>query len=145
MWQKLINLISSLRSYDSLSPDIRVRQQVNQMLKTRPALTLNDWVELFQGEVSPTPSKSVIEFVYTSMQTYAGLEFGRVRPLDHIHHDLHLPLICWFDWPLQFCDDFCTTFGIDISDCFDEGEIATVQDLICFLNDQLNPVDSVSS
>ena len=135
MWRRLRNIFDSLRAYADLSPDLRTRQRVNQFLRDRPALSSDEWFEQFwqaQGIAQP-----IAAFVYTHMQTYSGLEFARVRPTDRLSEDLCLPLVCWFDWNLSFCEDFLASFSINLSDRFDPHQYTTVGDLVLFLNHQL--------
>lgn len=147
MWPKLKNLLASLRSYPSLSPDIALRRQINRQLRNRPALSAEAWYRTcWQGYPAPKPlSKDLVLFVYSRLQDYSGLELGRVRPRDRLQEDLKFPLICWFDWALAFCDDFCLTFGTDISDCFDEATFTTLADLMVFLQQNMLAMDSLPS
>jgi hypothetical protein len=76
-------------------------------------------------------------FLWERLAEYTGIHLGYVRPSDRLLEDLHFPAICWFDWPTTFCDDFLATFGVDLSDCFDESSFETLQDLVEFLNHKL--------
>ncbi|MBC7969619.1 MAG: hypothetical protein H7Z11_05725 [Verrucomicrobia bacterium] len=139
MWRWLRNIFGSLRAYADLSPDLRMRRRVNQCLRDRPALSVEEWFELFwkpQGIAQPLAA-----FVYTHMQAYSGLEFARVRPNDRLNEDLYLPLVCWFDWQTSFDEDFLSCFGIDLSDRFDPQSFTTVEELVIFLNHQLLSVN----
>ena len=139
MWRRFRNILDSLRAYADLSPDLKTRQRVNQLLRDRPALSVDEWFEQLwqpQGVTQPLAT-----FVYTHMQTYSGLEFARVRPNDRLIADLCLPLVCWFDWNLSFCEDFSACFGINLSDRFDPHQYETVEDLVVFLNYQLLSVN----
>lgn len=132
MWDRLKNLFFSFRTYKSLSPDFKVRQQVNRSLQHRPALNLDQWFETFykpQGIAYP-----VVAFAYTHLKQYSGLEFGRVLPDDRLHEDLHWSSVCWFDWEIQLCDDFCQTFDIDLSSHLVELNPSTVAEFVLFLN-----------
>lgn len=134
MWQKLKNLLISCQTYNDLSPDLGLRKKVNQTLLKRPALTSDDWFEIFfqtQGIEKP-----IVEFVYLSLAKYSGLDLQRVRPSDRLDEDLQLSLICWFDWSLQFCEDFYRNFGIDISLHLDLSALSTIEELILFLHYQ---------
>jgi len=71
------------------------------------------------------------------MQTYSSLSFGKVQPSDRICEDLHLSLVCWFDWELAFCEDFLATFAIDLTSQFNPNHFGTVKDLMLFLNQQV--------
>lgn len=149
MWQKLNNLIASLRSYPSLSPDIALRRQINRQLKHRhrPALSAEAWYYTYwQHYPTPQPfSKDLVLFVYSRLQDYSGIELGRVHPRDRLQEDLKFPLVCWFDWALAFCDDFCLTFGTDISDDFNEETFTTLADLMLFLQQNVLAMDSLPS
>jgi hypothetical protein len=134
MWQRFKNLVFSLKTYDDLSPDLKVRQQVNRLLRQRPALSLEQWFETFyqpQGIAYP-----VVSFVYEHFACYSGLEFARVLPSDQLEDDLHWTEVCWFDWQLSFYADFQQQFDLDISECWDDSELLTVEDVLLFLNDQ---------
>lgn len=139
MWRRLRNIFASLRAYADLSPDLRTRQCVNQFLRDRSALNVEEWFEaLWQPKGIAQP---IAAFVYTHMQTYSGLDFARVRPHDRLNDDLYLPLVCWFDWHLAFCEDFLEQFGVDLGDRFDPSQYTTIEELIVFLNQQLLSVN----
>jgi hypothetical protein len=132
MWHRFKNLVISLKTYNALSPDLKVRRQVNQMLRQRPVMSCDQWFESFyqpQGILY-----SVASFAYKRLPNYSGLEFGRVLPTDRLNEDLHWTQVCWFDWELNLYDDFGQTFGVDISGCLDEFNLETVKDLLLFLN-----------
>ncbi|MBF2027887.1 MAG: hypothetical protein IGS48_14175 [Oscillatoriales cyanobacterium C42_A2020_001] len=139
MWRSLKNFIFSLWTYSDLSPDLRMRRHVNKVLRSRPNLVATEWHQTCwqSSEVSPPVST----FVYQKMQEYSGLEFGRVRPSDRLNEDLHLPLVCWFDWELSFCEAFWQAFGVDLQAEFDLEQFTTVEDLVLFLNQQLLSVN----
>lgn len=139
MWRRLQNILYSLRSYADLSPDLRMRRRVNQSLRDRPSLSCDEWFERYWQKRNVI--KPVADFVYTRMPEYTKLDFTRVRPLDRLDADLHLPLVCWFDWHFSLCDDFWQTFGVDLGDRFDPDILSTVEDLVIFLNDQLVSVN----
>ncbi|MGF1524157.1 MAG: hypothetical protein ACFBSF_17700 [Leptolyngbyaceae cyanobacterium] len=144
MWQSVFNYFQSLRTYGDLSPDRAVRWQVNQQLRHRPKLSFEAWSNLFvKQDTSIAPS--LLNFVYTQLQQYSGLDVGRMRPSDRLIEDLQIPAVCWFDWALRLCDDFYNTFQIDISDEFDESLQETVGDLVYALNCYLQSMDSVPS
>ncbi|PZV19852.1 MAG: hypothetical protein DCF21_06450, partial [Leptolyngbya sp.] len=82
--------------------------------------------------------KPLIDFAYQQLHAYSGLEIGRVQPADHLVDDLAFPAVCWFDWSITLCEDFYETFGLDISETFDETQLFTFADLIGFLAQQLN-------
>ena len=139
MWRRLRNIFDNLRAYADLSPDLQTRQRVNRFLRSRPALSNDQWFEqLWQAQGIAQP---IADFVYTHMGTYSGLDFARVRPTDRLIEDLCLPLVCWFDWNLSFYEDFSACFGINLSDHFNPQQYATVEDFILFLNYQLLSVN----
>lgn len=44
MWQPpLRNFVNSIKTYGLLSPDLPMREQVNQWLSVRPCLTVDEW------------------------------------------------------------------------------------------------------
>ena len=132
-WQKANNYIRSIETYGDMSPDLSVRRQVNQSLRQRRnPLSTEAWCEECHRVTQSQPS--TLLFIYHSLEAYSGLEFNRVRPHDRLVDDLQFPMVCWFDWSANFCDDVVTHFQIDISDCFDETRFDTVGDLIMFLD-----------
>ncbi len=132
-WRKVNNYIRSLESYWDMSPDLSIRYQVNQSLRQhRHPLSAKDWCEECHRATQCQPQ--ILLFLYHSLANYSGIEFNRVRPNDRLVDDLQFPMVCWFDWPVSFCDDVISHFGIDISDCFDETRFDTVADLIRFLD-----------
>ncbi|MGA7932611.1 MAG: hypothetical protein WCA35_03445 [Kovacikia sp.] len=135
MWRRLKNIFHSFRTYADLSPDISTRRRVNQFLRTRPALSANEWFEQFWR--SKAISKQVTDFIYLYMQKHTGLEFARVQPHDRLSEDLQIPAVCWFDWEIYFCRDFNERFAKDLSDHFDPHALSTIDDLVVFLNQQL--------
>ena len=139
MWQKLKNLLASFSTYADLSPDLRQRRQVNYFLRDRPALTPDEWFEQFWQPLEI--SQQVSNFVYVHLQNYSGLELSRVQPSDHLNKDLHLFLVCWFDWETSFCEDFSSCFEVDLSDRFEAQNFQTVEDLVVFLDHQLLSVN----
>jgi len=50
-------------------------------------------------------------------------------------------LVCWFDWELTLCDDFCQCFAVDLSECFDTQILDTIDELVRFLDYQLLSVN----
>jgi hypothetical protein len=135
MWRSLKNFFYSFWTYSDLSPDLRVRRSVKRFLHRRSLLNQRDWyLRFWQSADIP---QSISDFVYLQMSQYSGLEFGRVLPSDRLNEDLHLPLICWFDWETSFCQDFLDHFGIDLSDRFNPASLTTVRDLVLFLKHQL--------
>ncbi|NJP10295.1 MAG: hypothetical protein HC866_13150 [Leptolyngbyaceae cyanobacterium RU_5_1] len=136
MWRSLKNLFYSLKTYADLSPDLQMRRYVNRVLRDRrPSLSASQWYEKFWQPLDV--SKPISDFVYTHMQDYSGLDFSKAYPSDRLNEDLHLPLVCWFDWQLSLCQDFWDCFGVDLSDRFNPEALFTVQELVLFLNYQL--------
>lgn len=137
MWQLFKQFVGNLQSYPYLSPDLTVRRQVEQQLRSRPCLDLSAWrSQYWQRPIlpaAPPPSPALIEFVYRQLATYSGLPMGRVRPSDRLQEDLCFAQVCWFDWGLTLCDEFEQSFGIDITDSFDETQLSTLADLVSYL------------
>lgn len=139
MWQRFNNLISSLQTYDALSPDLKLRHQVNRALRQRPVLSLDEWFELVAAPAGI--SYSVAAFTYEHLARYSGLEMGRVLPSDRLNEDLFWTQVCWFDWEFTLCQDFCQQFGGDfdeLSDCLnarlETATLTTIQDLLALLD-----------
>ena len=152
----MTNLFSSMEAYADMSPDLEVRDEVNQWLqmRDRQSLSVTQWCETFSGEfasidkatkdsATESAAKSVLSFVYECFADYSGLAFSQVRPNDRLNRDLNFSLVCWFDWTLNFCDDFLTHFDLDLSDCFDEAEFVTIGEMVEFLVTQV--VDEVTA
>ena len=129
-----------------MSPDLDVRDEVNQWMnaRARQSLGVVEWCETFSSEfptiaeatqaaATESDAKSVLVFVYEYFAEYTGIHFNQVRPNDRLDRDLNFPLICWFDWTLNFCDDFLNHFDLDLSDCFDETNFTTIGELVEFL------------
>ncbi|NJL49998.1 MAG: hypothetical protein HC929_24635 [Leptolyngbyaceae cyanobacterium SM2_5_2] len=139
MWQPLRNWISSVSTYGLLSPDLQTRVQVNRWLRSRPCLSQDEWFRQCWA-VSGEPdrcTKPLIDFIYECLTAHSGLAVGCIRPSDRLLDDLQFPAVCWFDWSLTLCDEFYTTFGLDITDQFDETQLITCADLVRFLRQQL--------
>lgn len=136
MMNQLSNLINSVSVYADMSPDLSIRSQVNQWLKSRTnrTLSLTTWCRLFSDQ---STDREVLAFVYQRFSEYSGLDFGRVRPDDRLHGDLHLALVCWHDWVITFCEDFCEQFHLDLSDRFDEDDFDTIGELVAHLHHQV--------
>lgn len=132
-WQRIRQLWLAVWNYSTLSPSLRLRRQVNQYLVSRPAMTLDEWHDRFWQPRQV--SRDVIAFVYDRLPIYSGLMIDRVIPSDRLESDLHMTLVCWFDWQIQLCDDFCAQFGVDISSCLDQS-FSTIEDLVMFLQGQ---------
>jgi hypothetical protein len=139
MWRRLKNFLLSFRSYPDLGPDLALRRKVNRALADRRALPPDAWFEAFWQ--TRNISQEITFFVYTQLTDYSGISFSRVIPGDRLDHDLHLTLICWFNWQLDLCEDFFQQFHVDISDRLDFHTITTVEDLVVFLNLQLLSVN----
>ena len=139
MWRSLKNIVRSFWTYSDLSPDLRVRRHVNRVLQNRSCLNIVEWHQIFWQPLDI--SRQISEFVYQQMQEYSGLEFGRVQPSDRLIEDLKLPLTCWFDWELFFCDAFWENFGIELGESFSIESLKTMEDLMLFLNRQLLSVN----
>ncbi len=135
MWRTLKNFLYSLWTYADLSPDIRLRRRVQHSLRHRSNLDPRGWHQIYWQSCGV--SQAVSDFVYTQMQAYSGLEFGRVYPGDRLRDDLHLCLICWFDWEIYFCESFHDTFGVNLESEFNPDQFDTIQDLVFFLNQQI--------
>jgi hypothetical protein len=139
MGPPLKNFVNSLTTYMALSPDMVTRGRVNQWLRSRPDLSCDEW---FLRHWTPPACprslpKPLIDFAYYHLASYSGLEIGRVQPSDRLVEELAFPAVCWFDWGLTLCEDFDETFGLDISEHFDETQLFTFADLIRFLEHQL--------
>ncbi len=139
MWRRLINLIQSLKTYGDLSPDLRLRHRVNSALRDRLFYSSSAWYKTFWQPLEI--SSEIAEFVYQQMEVYSGLMSAHLLPSDRLIEDLNLPLVCWFDWEANLCDDFYDRFAVDISHCFDLHRLSTVKELVVFLNHQLLSVN----
>jgi hypothetical protein len=140
MWHRFNNLFSSLQAYDALSPDLRVRRQVNQALRQRPAMPPEQWFQtFFQPQGIPY---TLVSFAYEHLARYSGLEFSRVLPDDRLNEDLQWTQVCWFDWEQHLCADFDQQFGTaigdqlseDLNQQLDQANLLTVRDLLALLN-----------
>ena len=120
MWQSAVNYFRSLRTYRDLSPDAGIRRQVNAQLRGRESLSIEEWSRLFPTISTHDTAQPLLAFIYTKLSAYSGLQVGRLRPEDRLVVDLQLPLVCWFDWPHQLCDDFYESFQVDLIEEFDE-------------------------
>ena len=82
-WQRANNYIHSVQTYLDMSPDLSMRQQVNQSLRQhRQPLSPEAWCQEFQQDASY--QNHVLLFIYQSLETYSGIEFNRVRPTDRL-------------------------------------------------------------
>jgi hypothetical protein len=137
----LKNLFLGLQTYADMSPDLGLRRQIVRAWQARPDRSLEVWYDLFGQSAASALAKEVAAFVYLQMAIYSGLPFAKVLPSDRLEADLHLSLVCWFDWQTTFCDDFASQFGVDISLYFDLDALNTVEDLVVFLDQQLATVN----
>ena len=132
MLHRLNNWILSLKTYRFLSPDVRIRRQINQLLRDRPSLSAHEW---FETLCKPKGIHyAVAQFCYTYFQSYSGLEFSRVLLSDRLDEDLRWTQVCWFDWEMKLCNDFWQQFGIDLCDRLPGRSLSTVEELILLLN-----------
>ncbi|MEM7772575.1 MAG: hypothetical protein AAF327_18945 [Cyanobacteria bacterium P01_A01_bin.37] len=135
MWRRVNNLVNSLITYQTLSPDSRFRRHVSQWLQQRPHLTCDQWFETFWQ--SENISRLTTEFVYHAFESYSGLQFAYVIPDDRLEDDLFWTHVCWFDWEINFFADVEAQFHVDISDCFLYEKICTIADLVRFLDQKI--------
>lgn len=112
-----------------------MRRRINRGLMHRPALTAEEWFQAFWA--SRNISRSIADFIYIQLPHYSGLDVSRIQPGDRLSEDLHLALVCWFDWEWALCQDFLECFGVDITDCFDPTTLVTVEEFLVFLDRQL--------
>jgi hypothetical protein len=117
-----------------MSPDLALRKRINQTLRNRPSRTADEWYRLFWQPLGV--SQQVSAFVYKQMEDSSGLHFANVLPSDRLTEDLHLSLVCWFDWEISFCEDFGCEFDVDVSEEFDLCRFSTLQELVVFLHQQ---------
>jgi len=139
MWRNLRNQLASVQTYPELSPDLNLRRQINQALRSRPALTPEQWHRTYwvpPHTATPFPEEFTT-FLYRRLSEYSGLCFGRVYPTDRLCQDLKFPLVCWFDWSMTLCDDIWARYGVDLSETIDETQWITVRDLLTSLHHQL--------
>lgn len=137
---RLNNVLSSIHAYADMSPDMAMRRQVNSWMlrRDRQDLSCTQWCQLFGAR---QPHNPALTFIYESFGQYSGLHFGRVRPNDSLNSHLHFPLVCWFDWTITFCEEFFQSFGVDLSDRFDEADFDTIGELVDFLAEQINTAE----
>ena len=102
------NRWQALRSYSDMSPDLKLRRQVNRSLLDRPEYAVNEWHQRFWRPLGIR--FEVVEFVYQALAEYSGLVVGRLVPSDRMVADLQLPLICWFDWEMTCMNAFWQQF-----------------------------------
>jgi hypothetical protein len=142
MWLRLKNFLSGLRTYSDLSPDLALRRRVNRSLRQRPALSAREWYVTHWLPLGI--SQEIADFSYTHLTQHSGIDFSRTFPIDQLQGDLHLTLVCWFDWELAFCEEFWHRFQVDITDRFNLADFTTLQELLTFLNEQVVAMNSTS-
>jgi len=134
MWHRFKNLFFSLKNYDILSPNLAMRRQVKRSLRHRPTLGLSDWFESFcQPRQIAYP---VVNFLYTRLETYSGIELGKLLPSDRLEEDLRWTDLCGFDWQIILCDDFMQQFNVDMTCCIEDFSPNTIEDLMLLLHQQ---------
>lgn len=127
---------ASLRSYVDMKPDFQLRSKINRTLDSqRASLTGEEWFERFWRPRGI--SRQIVEFVYERLGQYSGLHLGRTVPSDRLLEDLQLPLVCWFDWELSFCDDLAQQFNIQLDNPSLLDEVETVEDFLTLLHRQI--------
>jgi hypothetical protein len=134
MWHRFKNLFFSLKSYEILSPDLAVRRQVKKSLRHRPTLGMSEWFESFCK--SRQVAYPVVSFLYTRLETYSGIELGKLLPSDRLEEDLRWTDLCGFDWQTILCDDFMQQFGVDMTHCIEDFSPNTIDDLVLLLHQQ---------
>ena len=132
MWRKLNNWWQSIRAYPEMSPDLKLRRKINKTLRQRSAYGLHDWHKVFWEPIGIP--REIATFVYLKLEAYSGLDSARLRPGDRLIDDLKLPLVCWYDWELNLCEEFYEQFGVDLMFSFDLNSLTTLKDLLLFLN-----------
>jgi hypothetical protein len=139
MWQRLKNLFLSFQTYGDLSPDFHARRRVNRWLRDRTALSAEEWYQRFWQPRRISPNIAI--FAYTHLEKYSGLKTARILPSDRLEEDLHLTLVCWFDWHFSLCEDFEQHLGVGIDDYWELQNLSTIEEFMMFLNRQLLPVN----
>jgi hypothetical protein len=139
MWRSLKNFLNSIRTYPDLSPDLRMRRHVNAMLRDRPRLNQEAWYQTCCQPLHIT--QQISHFVYQHLPQYSGLDCGRIYPSDRLQEDLHLSLVCWFDWQQSLRQDFFTHFEIDLGEETDLDTLSTVADFMIFLDRHLMSIN----
>lgn len=139
MWQRLKNLFLSFQTYGDLSPDFNTRRQVNRWLRDRSALSANEWYKHFWQPRRISPA--IASFVYIYLEKYSGLKTARILPGDRLEEDLHLTLVCWFDWHFTLCEDFEQQLGVSIDDYLELQNLSTIEEFMMFLNRQMFSVN----
>jgi hypothetical protein len=136
MWKAFKHLFQTAATYRALSPDVKIRRKVNRWLCDRTPMTLDRWASGLRETWGI--SMAVATFAYTHLEKYSGLPVSRLRPGDRLDDDLQWTLVCWFDWELCLCEDFCHRFGIDFSEQLDQFTPQTIADVLVFLETQVN-------
>ncbi|NJR37863.1 MAG: hypothetical protein HC781_02245 [Leptolyngbyaceae cyanobacterium CSU_1_4] len=112
-----------------------MRRQVKQSLRHRPTLGLSEWFESFCR--SRPIAYPVVNFLYTRLETYSGIEPGKLLPSDRLEEDLRWTDLCGFDWQIILCDDFMQQFNVDMTRCIEDFSPKTLEDLGLLLHQQL--------
>jgi hypothetical protein len=134
MWHRFKNLFFSLKNYDILSPNLAMRRRVKRSLRHRPTLGVSDWFESFCR--SRPIAYPVVNFLYTRLETYSGIEPGKLLPSDRLEEDLRWTDLCGFDWQVMLCDDFMQQFNVDMTRCIEDFSPNTLEDLVLLLHQQ---------
>ncbi|WP_242041855.1 hypothetical protein [Alkalinema sp. FACHB-956] len=135
MWRKLNNWWQAVRTYPDMRPDLQLRRKINQTLRDRSAYGSHDWYRCFWEPLGVKPE--LANFLYSQLAAYSGLEVARLLPSDRLIEDLHIPLVCWYDWEWDLCEAFENHFGIELCPTFDLSELTTLKDLFLYLNQKL--------
>ncbi|MEB3211028.1 MAG: hypothetical protein VKL39_06715 [Leptolyngbyaceae bacterium] len=135
MWRRVNNLVNSLITYQTLSPDSRCRRQVSQWLQQRHPLTSKQWFEAFWQ--TENILEITTDFVYHAFSSYSGLPFAYVIPEDRLEEDLCWTNVCWFDWEMTFFLDVETQFQMDISGHFHYEKTTTIAEIVHFLDQHI--------
>ena len=131
--------LQSVRSYADLRPDFRLRSRINRtLLRHRPSMTAEIWFERFWRQRGVT--LPVVCFVHRYLSDYSGLWWDRIVPSDRLQEDLHLSLVCWFDWEMTLLNDLSQEFELAIED-LDHlaerlAEAVTVEDFLRLIDQQ---------
>ncbi|MGI0492098.1 hypothetical protein ACN4EG_09815 [Alkalinema pantanalense CENA528] len=135
MWRKFNNWWQAIRTYPDMRPDLQLRRKINKTLRDRSAYGSHDWYRCFWEPLGIKPE--LAQFLYSKLETYSGLEAARLLPSDRLIEDLHIPLVCWYDWEWDLCEEFEGQFGVELCPTFDLNELKTLKDLFLCLNQKL--------
>ena len=113
--ENLGRTLRSVSSYAEMRPDFRLRSRINRtLLCHRPSMSADVWFERFW---QPRGVRlSVARFVHCHLSDYSGLWWDRTVPSDRLHEDLHLSLVCWFDWEMTLLEDLAREFELAAED-----------------------------